>query len=671
MLKKAVATAKKYYQYILSAALIMLLVSIIYLKDLEILANEAFQSEALSHILLIPFFAGILFYLKKDMVKASLDLEKLKRTKTRHVDELVGLTLCITAFLTYWYGSYTFYPLEYHFLSLPIFILGVTLILFNLKAMLTLLLPTLFLLFLTPPPTELLYGLGGTMGNFNTQVSYTLLKTFGLPVALSTSYGPPTIMLRGEPFTVDLACSGIYSLMAFAMFAAFLALVASAPLVKKVGIAIIGFITFEALNVIRITATISVANQFGRDIAMNLFHTLAGVLLIFTGMLLTLILADKLLKIQIIPTPKETTPCPECETSANKLRNFCTNCGRSIGRIKPSVSKQFWTKLLLLMLGCFMVTLSINAPTFAVAQAPIGIRYAANLADSANAFPNITGYRPPTFLYRDANYEAVAQQDASLWYVYSPTNISEHTVYVDMGVANSISNLHNWEVCLVSWQTAQGQYPLVTVLDSRDTPLLQDVPIIARYFTFTSPENYTQTTLYWYERATFNTGITVEQKYVRISLIILTNSTDTARVEDELLPIGQSIASYWEPLRNEALISLGIPTLQALLAASILLVAFTQTTMYLSRLNKKNTNQKLFDKIASTTEKEVLRTIQNVSKEKKRIRTLDIQEELEKKMGNSMTTSRVLEILKNLEQSGLVQKDIASTDSKPLLVWKV
>ena len=186
---KTAANTKTYYQHILSAALIMLLILIVYRHDLEILMNEALQTEALSHVLLIPFFAGFLFYLKKDMVKASLALEKLhKKTRIQYLDEVIGIALCLIAFLLYWYGSHTFYPLEYHLFSISIFIMGITLILFNLKTLIVLIFPILFLLFLVPPPTEFMYTIGGAMANFNTQASYTLLKTLGLPVALSSAY---------------------------------------------------------------------------------------------------------------------------------------------------------------------------------------------------------------------------------------------------------------------------------------------------------------------------------------------------------------------------------------------------------------------------------------------------------------------------------------------------
>jgi exosortase len=680
MIRKAVESAKRYYQYVLSLALIVLVILTVYAQDLEILVNEALQDEAFTYIFLVPFFAGILFYLKKDMVKASLDLEKCgKKTRSKYLDELVGVVLCLIAFLVYWYGSYTFYPLEYHIFSLPIFILGVTVILFDLKVMLVLLLPILFLFFSVPPPAEFIYSIGGTMASFNTQASYTLLKALSLPVGLSTSYGPPMIMLtssNGAPasFAVDLPCSGIYSFTAFSMFAAFLVLVISSSIPRKVGVVLLGLATFEVVNVARITTTIAIAYEFGVKVAMNLFHNVAGLLLIFIGMLLTLFMAEKVLKVQVTSIAKRQAPCPKCETNSDKRERFCFDCGRSLSCLKTGISKEFWAKLFLLLLGCLIVTFCIHAPTFVVAQGPKGVAYTSNWAGSTDAFPNITGYRPIEFLYRDTNFESLAHQDASLWYVYVPISESQSMIYVDVGVAGSISNLHNWEVCLVSWQTAQGQYPLVSVLNSRDVQLLQDVPIIARYFTFEgpSPYNYTQVTLYWYEQATFNTGVTAEQKFVRISLIALAqSSTNRQQLEDELLPVGQAVASYWEPLQSKSLISLGVPMIQSLLVFSVALVLFMRMTQYFSGFRRKATNQRLFANFASADEKAVLEAVLKVAKEKKVIRTQDIEEALKRNMGKSLGDEDTLAVLRRLEEYDFVKRDIVSFGNGPLLVWKV
>jgi exosortase len=676
VLVKAAASARTHYQYILSIVLAVALVLLVYGNDLSVLANEALQNEALSHILLIPLFAGLLFYLKRDTVKASMNLEKYRRKdKTRYLDEAIGLALCIISFLTYWYGSYTFYPLEYHLLSLPIFVAGITLILLNLKALTALILPILFLAFLVPLPADFMYTAGGALANVNTQASYALLKALGVPVALSTDYGAPTLVLTtsaGQPasFTVDLPCSGIYSLIAFTMFATFLVLVALAPILKKAILFALGFIVFMILNIIRITTIVSIAHWFGQDIAMFLFHNIAGLVLTFAGMLLVLAVAERFLKIQILPKRRETPPCPECGKDP-RMPSFCLNCGSFLKPLHTKISPRFWTKMLLLFLGCSLVVFSINAPTFAVAQGLIEVTSNPTKGTATNVLPNATAYRqPPIFLYRDTAYEKLAGQDASLTYAYFPLNRSHPVVYVTIGVSSSISNLHNWEVCLISWQTAQGKSPIVSVLDSRDVQLLQDVPLIARFLTFRSPYNYTQTTLYWYEKATFNTGITVEQKYVRISLIILTqNSTGYAHHEEELLALGQDIASYWEPLKTQSLISLGVPVQQSLLAISIAFVAITKTTQYSADWRKKRNNQKIFDKYATPQEKQVLTTISNLTKQKKTMETREISEAL-KASGNTATLDELLQTLNHLEEYSFIRKDVTSFGNQPRLVWR-
>ena len=143
---KTLSNPKAYFPSILSIVSIILPLLIVYRRDLEILANEALQNEALGHILLIPFLAGILFYLKRDVVTASYAIQKQpKRGMTRYADEIIGVSLCLVAFLIYWYGSYTFNPLEYHLLSLPIFLFGIMIFLFNAKAAIASAIPIAFL----------------------------------------------------------------------------------------------------------------------------------------------------------------------------------------------------------------------------------------------------------------------------------------------------------------------------------------------------------------------------------------------------------------------------------------------------------------------------------------------------------------------------------------------
>jgi exosortase len=673
-LEKALIYAKDYYQHILAVFLILLLILFVYRRDLEILINEAFNTEALTHILLIPFLAGFLFYQKKDLIKASLEIEKLKKQhKNRYLDELVGLNLCLIAFLLYWYGSYTFYPLEYHLLSLPIFIAGMTLILFNMKTLKTLIFPIIFLLFLVPIPSEVLYTLGGGLANFNTHASYALLKPFGIPVTLSTAYGAPTILLttstgQSTSFTIDLPCSGIYTFIAFAMFSTFLTIIVSTSAVKKALIFAIGFI-FEVLNIVRITSIISAAYFFGEKVAMLVFHPVAGLILTFIGMILTLYTSEKILKINYSFKTKDLLTCPKCEIALKKLESVCLNCGKFFNILKWKPSKTFWAKLFILSLGCSAVAFSINAPVFAIAKDAIEIK--STWEGASTLFPEIPQYELK-FLYRDVNYERISKQDASLTYAYFPANFLNPIVYALVSVANSISNLHNWEVCLISWQTAQGRYPLVKVLDSKDVQLLENAHLIARYLVFQNTEqNYVQATLYWYERATFKIGVTTQQKYVRISLIILTdNPSDYQKCEDQLLNFGKTIASHLEPIKTRTLISLSVPAQQTLLIISTAFIAITETTYSTNEWRKRTNNLKIFNNFASSTDKLILQTIIELRKTKKPITTADINSAIKSKIGKTMKLERLTERLNRLQEYGFIKVDVISNDNKPIMVWK-
>jgi exosortase len=675
-LKTGVTALRNHYQLALAFALVLASILVVYGNDFAILANEAIQNEALSHILLLPFLIGFLLYLKKDAVKASTAIGKHgRRTNVKYLNELLGVVLCLVAFLLYWYGSQTFYPLEYHILSLPIFVAGVTLILLNPRALRALIFPILFLLFLVPLPATLLYTLGGGLANVNTQVSYSILKTAGLPITLSSSYGSPTILMTsasGQPvnFAVDIACSGIYSLVAFAMFATFLAFLAKTSLFKKLLLFVIGFVVFTLLNITRIMGIVIAGYSFGEEAAL-LLHSFAGIVLIFIGMLLLLGFSDKILKIPMMTKTQELPPCPKCKKNKSHLTNFCQNCGRFLGKHPRLISKGLFIKLLLLLLGCSIVVLTIRAPTFATAQDSIELSSSGNLQSATSVFPEISDHKL-TFLYRDTEYETLASQDISLVYGYFPTNISKPVVYALVGVSSSISNLHNWEVCFVTMETAQGQSPLVNVYDQRDIQLLQDPPLIAKYIVFDSPDNYTQVTLYWYEKATFKSGLTVEQKYVRISLIILTqNSANYKQFEQDLLPIGQNIAAVWKPLETQALISLGVPAQQALLAVSVAFLGITITTHYFSEQRKASNNSKLFNNFASPKEKRLLQTISELAKKKKNITTNDILEKRPKRGRGAISTKQVLHILNVLDEYGLIKRKLVYIENNPVLVWRI
>ncbi len=663
---------------ILMLALIAVIVLIVYGNDFSILANEALKTESYSHVLLLPFFAAFLFYLKKDVIKASLAIDKPKKQSgIKYVNEILGFILLIISFLVYWYGSNTFYPLEIHVLSLPIFLMGLTLIILNSRAFIMLIFPLLFLLFLVPLPATVTSVVGGYLANFNTQVSYSLLNAVGLPMTLSSDYGAPTVMMTtaaGQPanFTVDIPCSGIYSLTAFAMFAAFLSFISYTSVWKKILVFILGFFIFSLLNLFRIIAIFAFSYWFGEEVAMAI-HSFAGIILIFVGMIIILIIAEKVLKIKIVTKPVKQHPCPVCENSIAGI-GFCRACGRFLSKpVKKFFNKALYLKLLFLVLFCSVVFMVVNAPTFATANGSSALNFLSgeNYKSANSTIPEIPGYTLQ-FLYRDATYEKIAKQDASLVYGYFPVNMSGAVIYVDIGVADSISNLHNWEECLVSYRTSKGLDTLATVYDSNTTQLLENPPLVAQYFVFDSPNNYTQVTLYWYEKASFNTGLTIEQKYVRISLIILAESSSNyPELERELHGMGQTIAESWEPLKIQSLISLGIPAQQALLVGSTLFLAGTWTTQYFAQKTKASNNRKIFSQFSSKKEKIVFGCISDMAKMKKNLRTNDVVEAVTGRVGKPVSSRKVYSVLRALEEAGFVRRAIVSVGNSPVMVWKL
>ncbi len=675
--RTAIANKKSSFPHVFSATLIGLVILIVYWQDLSILANEALQSEAAGHIILIPFFISYMIYRKKEFVKASLAFEKLKgKTKLVSFSDIVGAALCVCAFLLYWYGSFTFYALEYHLMSLPLFVLGAILILSNTKTLKTLVPPILFLLFLIPPPSTITYTTGATMANFHTQASYTLLKACGLDIQLESSYGPPTITLNAASespisFAVDLPCSGIYSLIAFIMFATFLSYIIRGSIIKKLALFLTGFLILQVLNIVRMSSIVLIGYWMGEEIAMKIFHLLTGSILLFIGMFLLFLIAEKIWKMQIFAGPRKRSLCPKCNGSLEKNEEFCTSCGKFLKNSSTKISKRFLIKVAALLLGCYLMTLSLQVPVFALAQVPetLAIQSPSSQEMSTEIFPEISGYQLQ-FMYRDFRYERISHQDASLVYEYLPTNISDPTVWVDVGIASSIINLHNWEVCLVAWQVAQGRQPLTTVLNSRDIQLLENPPIIARFFTFQKQANYVQVTLYWYERAVFKAGLTFEQKYVRINLLTFASSSgDYARLEEKLLTFGKSIAAYWEPKKTASLTSLRIVFQQGLLAMAIGFAAATEAAHRIREWNKKRNNLKIFEKFAPPSIKLLFKTIENVNKETEAT-TEAIAHALEQTTGKCPESGELIHMLNHLQENGIVEKDMANVEGNPQLVWK-
>lgn len=664
---------------IVKAGAIMLTTLAFYWQDLTILANEALQSEFMTHILAIPFLFAYLLYRKRKMLRAVIPFKtaETKSKATIFSSVTIGAILCLLAILTYWYGSYTFIPLEYHMASLVIFIVGCVLIMFNTLTFRVLAFPIAFLIFLMPPPLEIVYALGSSLSTTSSQAAHTILKAIGLPVSLAEQYETPIIILERPSsapltFAVDIACSGIYSLIGFLIFAVFIAYISKGRAWKKAATFLIGFPVIYALNILRITIIVLIGNQYGMELAMQVFHLLGGWVLIFLGTLLLLTISEKILKTPIFTTKTKANPCPKCTPQKQENRSFCIACGALLKTPEIRLGKQDLVKIAALF-ATVILLLSIQVPVFALTEGPVDVILQTPTGQqiTTTILPEMPGYTS-RFVYRDTRFEQIAKQDASLTYSYtSISNNPKETIWVTIEIAKSKSNLHSWEKCLITWPLGRGLQPGVTQLDLRDVELLQNPPIIARYFAFQYIENNrTQVVLYWYESALFEINSTSQQEYVKIALIVMPeNAENIQEIEDKMLPFAKAIVNHWQPIKTWSQIAITLSQNGPTLIAITTLTLATITTAWIIQLQiEKRTNRKAYQKL-SEEDKKILQAVKK-AQQNHNATTNQIATTYKQITGKNIKLDTLNEKLNNAKEAGLIKQHIVNKNDQPILNWK-
>ena len=655
-------------------AVLIFAILVIYRYDLAIVANQALHSEQTSHVLAVPFILAYLIYRKKEMIKAAATVETsaLNRKATR-TEDVAGALLCVTAYMVYWYGSYTFNPIELHMISLPLFTAGLILVIFNSEMLRQLAFPISFLLFLTPPPSKVAYETGTILATISSEVAYAFLRTTGLPVTLSYTYGPPVIMLTPQskpaiPFTVDLACSGVYSLTGFMLFSVFIAYISVGKLWKRAMIFLVGFPLIYALNIARIVSLVVIGYIQGAEAAMQAFHLLGGLTLTFLGTLILLFFSEKAFRLQIF-TRRDLKICEWCEANRNAKEELCFECGRLLRNMSARISKKDIMKMLLLIIFVSS-TILIQVPVFVLTEGPAEtvLEAPSGLENAAKILPEISGYGL-RFLLRDKSFENVSGEEASLIYLYEPIDKSKLPVWIGVEIGDSMMP-HRWEICLISWWEGHGYQPRVTLLDQRDVQLVENPPLIARFLAFQWRETgQLQVILYWYEDALFKTNSSYRNKNVKISVVALGgNPQEYLKIEETLLPFGEAVANYWQPIKTWSKFSIGLSQygtyLIAVSTVSLIIVTAFQTTRNI--LDRKS-NLRIYEKLVPE-EKLIIKAVSQASKGRPTLK--DIAARYEELTGKQIDLNLLVTRLREAQEAGLLRRDLANVGDKPILVWK-
>jgi len=650
----------------------------IYFQDLAIIANDAVRNDLMTYTIAIPFLFIYLLYRRRKMLRAALTFETNKPNTTKiHTNEIVGILLCLTAFLLYWHGSYTFYPLEYHLVSLPLFTTGLVLILFNMKTLRFLAFPIVFLFFLTPPPTEIVSIASANVATFSSDFSCSILKAIGLPVSQISEYGAPALVVTDSSgsqlsFVIGTASSGIHSIIGFSIFAIFIMYVAKGPAWKKATLFFISLPIIYVLTILRIMGLVSFGYWQGVNVAWDVFHLLGAPVLIFLGSIILLSLSEKIWKLQIF-TQRRSLQCPICNENTKTKENSCPSCGKLLKYPNINLSKQDIGKIIMLMIVTgILVTLSV--PIFALSVQPpqVLVKTLGNEQSTATQlFPQISDYNL-TFVYRDTQFEKIATRDRALVYAYIPENTSARTVFTAIEIGSTRSTWHSWEASVIIWPLQHGRTPQGIQLDLREIQLINNPPLIGKYFAFQqTTSNTTQVVLYWMESAIFDTGSSNENKYVKISLIVFPKDSDgIPETEKLLLPFAKAIIDFWQPIKAWSQINLVIAQNGALLTTiPTTLLALILTTNLIQKYRDKKANEKIYSQLSLEEEKQILQAAHDASK-KEQPTVNAIASHFKKLTGKTIDPRTLIQKLKQAEQLGLIRRDIANREDQPITIWK-
>jgi exosortase len=653
-------------------------VLVFYYQDLSIVFSDGLQNEAVNYVLLVPFLFIYFLYRKRKMVLATISNQLPTQSKsTKHLRTLTGILVGTTAIVLYWYSSYTFTPLEYHMLTLPVFTAGLVLILFNPQTLRQLLFPVAFLIFLAPPPLEVLRVLGSTLSVISSEASNAIVGVLGVHSIISSISGVPALTVTQAngtvlpAFLVDISCSGIYPVIGFFLFAALVAYVARDKTWKKVTVFLVGLPLMYLLNIVRLSSMLMIGYYYGDQLALQVFHLLGGFVLIIVGTLLVLVIAEKLFKTRIFDRVQPIQPCTECGMVEKMESNYCERCGRLLKYPSTKLHGSDVIKIAVIAV-VLMILISFQAPVLTLTQGPAQITIQTPTGELGNTqiLPKVFGYSL-SFVMRDKNFEEESKQDASLLYIYNPESQTKKSVFVAIEIASSTLSLHPWEVCLITWPVGLGYQPPAEQLDLRNIVILENPPITARYFAFNLTEDKTiQLVLYWFETSIFNVNGTAEQKQVKISLISYPdNATDVSEEEKNLLPFATAIANYWQPVKTWTQVAL-IFSQNGMILASAAVSLLACTTLFYSaekaRDRKAKTNT--YNKLSETDQGIIGAVLQQKGTLPSTLQ--NIAATYESATHTQVDQQALLEKLLQAEETGIVTRQIVSRQDEPLQVWK-
>jgi exosortase/archaeosortase family protein len=675
------------------SAIIVASVVAMYYSDLALIFGNALEfttGNITNYVLTIPFMSAFIIYRKRKILLA-VALHGDKRLPTRfRFDDMLGITLCVIAVLIYLAGSATLYALEFHILTLPIFLAGGTVLVFNLATLRHALVAILLTIYIQPPPGQLVSELAADLSWTSAVMVEGLLGSAGLPISLDTSFGAPALVIENAqgnrmPFFVGEPSSGVFSTIGLSLFAVFVAYVIRGPTWKRILLFLSGFPLFFLLNTVRIAMVLSLWYFFGEEVSET-YHTISGSSMVALGTLGVLFLGEKALRLNIRTPTIRTKGCPMCSKCTEIGESMCISCGRTIGKAKQKMGKSseriaFITFIALIM--TFLITSGISGA--------VDSRKLSNLDIVSVQGPETTEYLLPEvegwdlrYAYRDNRVESILNQDAALAFRYVSTTQAGDTMVTNPSLFASvqISNGHHvWEDSLVTFPSRVGR-PGATLIESDDIVISEGKE--GRYLLFKRiGSTSSEAVIYWFERTPLKFGTEFENRNVLISIWANTNAlsssgiisdpNDSLRIKELYLSLARPIAAYWEEQSdalnssNELLYAYVNKNLIGLLILAVFPISIFLMILIARKVKPEDDLNRLYGRLAldDRTFIQAIDTMKNKQSTGEHIRKSYFNI-----TNKELSNERLIELLSSGRKAGLIINQITSVNDESILVWK-
>lgn len=626
-----------------------------YFQDFIQLFSLALADPEIQYVLLVPFIVAFFFYKRR---KAFL----ISRENSL-IHYLTGIFLCLLALLIYVWGSYSFYPLQFHLISLPIFVAGIILLVFGADTLRILIFPTLLLFFLSPFPLLFSDTFGGYLIDSVATLAASILRLF---FSIELSYRPIVILSTytstGQKISFELAtaCSGIYSLTAIGFFAVVFLFIVSGSLAKKAVFASLSLFTTYMLNVLRIILTVVLGYFFGYSLAVDFFHLFGGVVILFFGALLLIYISDRLLKMPLFQG-KLPSECPHCNT----YDNLCYRCGRVIKLPKIGFESKRLAIVFLFLLVVANLVFQASAINYNRVVKDENTSMGFNpYTGQITAFSNLSGW---SVLFLGREYEA--EERLGMYYVgdyvlYREDSLKEISAILELSDVQS--KFHIWEGCLnyQSFEINIEKRYFSTIYDENNVivtaeTLIADVPAYKQKIIVLS----------WFDSLNLKINGTTNVWAVKVSLLKSiykqdnqTNTNNIETVSNELLTLGKEIEKYWGSYKNSPTsFVVDLYRNKELFTAFILgmLVVSTAILQMQSLLMKSRFSKK----IAELSEEDLNFLKSNSGK------TTSFEEN-EKKEKQACYKTDIANKIAKLKEKGILQEQIIMKNGQLYVKWK-